>query len=160
MEFTIKPGYDYPKQIANLFGEYTQMVTRETPGFADYLKQQNYEAELAHPGEKYALPGGYLLIAFKGDKPAGCIALKDLGDDNCEMKRLYVREQYRKRGLGTALAKAVIERARQIGYKKMLLDTFDTLGDAVRLYEKLGFKQTEQYNDSPMKGAIYMALEL
>jgi ribosomal protein S18 acetylase RimI-like enzyme len=117
---------------------------------------QNFEEELAGlPGE-YSPPRGRLLIA----ESAGCVALRPLEEDVCEMKRLYVRPEGRGSGLGRRLALALIEEARGIGYRRMRLDTMPKMGGAQRLYESLGFRDIAAYRYNPEPGARFLELDL
>jgi putative acetyltransferase len=141
-------------QVRELFLEYAQSL-----GFS--LCFQNFDKELAGlPGE-YAPPEGRLLLVECEGQLAGCVALHKLGRGICEMKRLYLRPQFRGKGLGRALAERVIAEARQVGYRRMRLDTVEpVMKDAVAMYRKLGFKQIAPYCANPIAGALYMELEL
>jgi ribosomal protein S18 acetylase RimI-like enzyme len=121
---------------------------------------QGFERELAElPGE-YAPPGGRLLLALDTGQAVGCVALRGLDDETCEMKRLYLRPGFRGRGAGRWLALAIVDEARKIGYKKMRLDTLPSMREATALYESLGFKPIEPYCHNPIPGAIFMELKL
>jgi ribosomal protein S18 acetylase RimI-like enzyme len=121
---------------------------------------QDFERELAElPGE-YAPPGGRLLLALEAGHAVGCVALRRLDDETCEMKRLYLEPGFRGRGAGRWLALAIIDEARKIGYKKMRLDTLASMQEAIALYESLGFKPIEPYCHNPIPGAIFMELKL
>ncbi len=122
---------------------------------------QNFEKELAElPGE-YVPPTGRLFLAFDGDQIAGCVALRRLGEGVCEMKRLYVRPDFRGKGLGRELTEAVIDAARQIGYERMRLDTLPGKMDrAIAMYRSLGFREIEAYYHNPVAGATFMELSL
>jgi len=122
---------------------------------------QNFEQELAGlPGE-YALPDGRLLLAEYEGQLAGCVALHKWQADICEMKRLYLRSSFRGKGLGGALAEAIIGEARSIGYRRMRLDTIEPImKDAVEMYRKLGFREVAPYRPNPIAGAMYMELNL
>jgi putative acetyltransferase len=122
---------------------------------------QNFEQELAGlPGE-YALPDGRLLLAEYEGQLAGCVALHKWQADICEMKRLYLRSSFRGKGLGRALAEAIIGEARSIGYRRMRLDTIEPImKDAVEMYRKLGFGEVAPYRPNPIAGAMYMELNL
>ncbi len=146
-----------PAQIAQareLFLEYAQSL-----GFS--LCFQNFDKELAGLPGDYAPPEGRLLLAEYEDQLAGCVALHKLDSRVCEMKRLYLRPQFRGKGLGRALAERIIVDARQIGYQRMRLDTVEpVMKDAVAMYRKLGFKEIAPYRTNPIAGAMYMQLEL
>ncbi len=147
-----------PAQIAQareLFLEYAQSL-----GFS--LCFQNFDQELAGLPGDYAPPGGRLLLAeFQGEL-AGCVALHKFDDDICEMKRLYLRpEVSRPRDWAGCLTEAIIAEARQIGYRRMRLDTVGpVMKDAVAMYRKLGFREIAPYRANPMAGTLYFELTL
>jgi ribosomal protein S18 acetylase RimI-like enzyme len=122
---------------------------------------QNYDKEVAElPGE-YVPPTGRLYLAIEDDQTAGCIALRKLAEGICEMKRLYLRPQFRGRQLGRTLVDRVIEDARQIGYSRMRLDTLPGKMDAaIAMYRSLGFTDIERYYDNPYETAVFMELDL
>jgi ribosomal protein S18 acetylase RimI-like enzyme len=146
-----------PVQIAQareLFLEYAQSL-----GFS--LCFQNFDRELAELPGSYAPPDGRLLLAEYDGQVAGCIALHKLEADICEMKRLYVRLQFRGKGLGRILIDRVIAEARQIGFRRMRLDTVEpVMKDAVAMYRKIGFREIPPYCNNPIAGALYMELPL
>ena len=123
MDIKIVPGYDRKDEIRELFSEYTAALIEKNRAFAGYLALQNYDEELAHLQEKYGMPEGRLYLLLCDGKPAGCIALKKFSRDSCELKRLYVRPEYRGRGLAKRLARKGIEAAGEAGYRHILLDT-------------------------------------
>jgi putative acetyltransferase len=140
-----------------LFQEYAASL-----GFS--LDFQNFDRELASlPGE-YCRPDGCLLLAYVDDaheRAAGCVALHRLEKDICEMKRLYVRREFRGRSIGRLLAERVIEEARALGYSRMRLDTVAAvMQEAVALYRSLGFSEIPAYRVNPMESTLYMELEL
>jgi putative acetyltransferase len=146
-----------PAQIAQareLFLEYADSL-----GFS--LCFQSFDQELEGLPGDYAPPDGRLLIADYRGQPAGCVALHKLQPGVCEMKRLYLRPPLRGRGIGRALAEAVIAEARTIGYRKMRLDTVEPkMPNAVAMYRRLGFVEIEPYRPNPIAGALYMELVL
>lgn len=146
-----------PAQIAQareLFLEYAQSL-----GFS--LCFQSFDAELASLPGDYAPPEGRLLLAQYDDQPAGCVALHRLEPKICEMKRLYLRPQFRGKGLGRALAERIVAEARQIGYERIRLDTVEpVMKDAVAMYRRLGFREIDPYRVNPMAGTLYMELTL
>jgi ribosomal protein S18 acetylase RimI-like enzyme len=136
-----------------LFREYQQ-------GLGIDLCFQNFETELQNLPGDYSPPRGRLLLAMDGDLSAGCIAMRPLSYEICEMKRLYVRPQYRATGLGRQLAERIITDAGSAGYRLMYLDTLPIMEQAQRLYEKLGFIEIPPYTHNPIAGVRYLGLAL
>lgn len=124
------------------------------------LAFQGVDAELADLAAAYGPPGGRILVALDDEEVAGCVALRSLEDGNCEMKRLYVRPAYRGTGLGRRLALAAIEKAREIGYERMRIDTLPQMHAARKLYAELGFREIAPYRFNPVPGTAFMELEL
>jgi putative acetyltransferase len=122
---------------------------------------QGFEQELKGLPGKYAPPNGRLYIAVADNTVAGCIALRKLDNGVCEMKRLYVRDEYRGRSIGKLLIDKVIEEARAAGYQKMRLDTYPPkMANAVGLYKAHGFREIAPYYENPYEGVLFMELDL
>ena len=154
------PGLEHPREIAELFGEYTRMLVDLDSRFQLYLDVQDYEGELLDLEHKYGPPEGRLYLALWEGETAGCVALRPLDSERCELKRLYVRPAFRGRGIGGELVARVLADAREIGYSRMLLDTMPGLKSAQKMYRALGFVEIPCYNDSPLDDTIFMELAL
>ncbi|HEY2392694.1 MAG TPA: GNAT family N-acetyltransferase [Candidatus Angelobacter sp.] len=123
---------------------------------------QGFEEEMQSLPGKYAPPSGRLFLTFWEGRPAGMIALRALEEAGlCEMKRLYVRPEFRGHGVGRILAERVISEAREIGYSRMRLDTVQGKMDrAIAMYRELGFKETTPYYSTPVSQTLFMELDL
>jgi len=138
----------------DLFREYQQWL-----GIS--LCFQNFDDEVANLPGDYQMPSGRLLLAITDGKTAGCIALRKLTEDTCEMKRLYLRTEFRGQGLGRLMVERIIAEAREIGYARMRLDTLAGWMDkAIKLYEQFGFRDIGPYYDNPVRDARFMELIL
>jgi putative acetyltransferase len=124
------------------------------------LDFQNFDDELKQFESEYAPPTGTFLLARNEVDFLGCGALRRFSATDCEMKRLYVRPAGRNLGLGRQLALALINQARSLGYKRMLLDTLPTMQSARALYQSLGFVPTEPYRFNPIEGTSFLKLDL
>jgi ribosomal protein S18 acetylase RimI-like enzyme len=121
---------------------------------------QGFDEELSSLPGAYAPPRGRLLLACHGTESVGCVALRPLEPDTCEMKRLYVRPAYRSGGVGRLLAERIIQEAATAGYRRMRLDTLPTMEAALALYRRLGFREIAPYTANPVKGAVFLELQL
>jgi AcrR family transcriptional regulator len=141
------------EEMRALFREYAAELGED-------LTFQGFHEELQElPGE-YAPPGGSLYLAFFGGNPAGCVAMRRINDSTCEMKRLFVRPQYRRQKVGEALVRTIIASARTRGYGVMKLDSLIRLKAAYQLYRRFGFRETNPYIYNPLPGAVYMEVDL
>jgi ribosomal protein S18 acetylase RimI-like enzyme len=123
---------------------------------------QGFEEELRTLPGKYALPEGRLLLAMWNGEVAGIGALRPLAENGvCEMKRLYVRSQFRGHSIGLSLAQRLIQDAAEIGYERMRLDTVPgKMDSAIAMYRHLGFEPIEAYYGTPINQTLFMELAL
>ena len=121
---------------------------------------QNFGDELERMREIYGGPRGCLLLAHQGERAIGCVGLRPLDADACEMKRLYVRPEARGKNVGRQLTVALVERARASGYQRLVLDTLPSMVVAQALYRALGFRDAAAYSPNPLPGVVYMQLNL
>ncbi|HEY3250180.1 MAG TPA: GNAT family N-acetyltransferase [Ignavibacteria bacterium] len=141
-------------EIKKLFIEYAESLNFD-------LCFQGFDKELNSLPGKYSPPEGFLLLAELNNKIAGCIALRKLERDICEMKRLYVRPEFRGHNIGKLLCDELIKKAKSKGYKKMRLDTIShQMRSAIKLYKSYGFYEIPAYYHNPQEGVIFMELEL
>lgn len=139
--------------IRALLGEYQEWLGVD-------LSFQGFEHEVDDPLRSYGPPDGTLLIARIGGEPAGMIGLRRLDRDRAEMKRLFVRTALRGSGLGRQLIIRIVDEARALGYREIVLDTLPVMQHAQHLYEQLGFREIPPYYQSPLPGTRYLALRL
>lgn len=144
---------DHYALLAGLFRDYVNSL-----GFP--LTFQDFERELAEVESEYGPPGGRGWIVSVGDEPAGAVGLRRFDERTGEMKRMYVRPAFRGRGIGRALAEAVVAAAREIGYERVVLDTLGSMTAAQAIYRSLGFVEIPPYRHNPRPDAVFMALML
>lgn len=135
--------------VKKLFKEYSSIKGAE-------VCFVSFEKELLNLSEIYSLPKGCINVAYYENIPVGCVGVKSINEAKCEMKRLYVKPQYRKSGIGKELIESAIKTAKELGYQYLSLETLpEIMGNAVRLYKKLGFKEV-----SNSSGLSIMELQL
>lgn len=162
MSFEIISAYDRQDEVLVLFKEYTDYLVENDKKFAEYLEIQNYDDEIRDLTVKYGKPYGSLYIAKVDGALAGCVAMKKHeGEENTgELKRLYVRPEFRGKGYARKLSEKIVEDAKAVGYDALYLDTLPFLTAAQRLYGSMGFEVCEAYNEDPMGCSIFMRKEL
>jgi ribosomal protein S18 acetylase RimI-like enzyme len=153
MKIEIISAYDHLEDIKKLFIEYQTSLGID-------LCFQNYDEEIKTLPGKYALPDGRLYMITIDEEIAGCIALRRFDETRCEMKRLYIRPQYRGHHCGQLLVEKIIQEAKIIGYEEMVLDTLSSLKSAVSLYQRNGFIEVSSYYDNPLQDVLYFKLKL
>ena len=153
MSIEIREAYNNIEQLKELFAEYTSSLGID-------LTYQNFAEEFSNLPGKYAQPNGRLYIAYSEGVAAGCVGLRNFDTCRCEMKRLYVRSQFRGLRIGKMLAEQVIIDAKALGYNSMLLDTLSTMEGARGLYQKLGFMEIAPYYNSPIKDTLFLCRSL
>jgi carbonic anhydrase len=142
------------EQVKALFREYANWLSVD-------LSFQRFEEELSSlPDPYYVAPEGALFMALVDGHPAGCVGVRSFENSTCEMKRLFVRDAYKGHGVGRALATRAIEAGRELGYKRMLLDTLAHMRPAIELYTSLGFHSIAAYYDNPISDAVYLSMML
>jgi len=144
---------DHLEHVRGLFREYWDSF-----GFTPCF--QGFGDEVARLPGNYAPPGGRLALLLVDDAVAGCVALRQIDADRCEAKRLYVRPEFRGRGLGLALLEWVIAEARAAGYRQLVGDTMPVMQQALKMYDRIGFERTAPYSADATPGAIYLRLKL
>lgn len=149
----IVDGLPHLDAIHDLIVEYTSRLDRDL-GF------QHLDEELSDLPHKYAGTHGRMLAALVNGEVAGCVAYHRLNERQAEMKRLYVRPQYRGLHLGQKMGAGIVEAARNDGYAQMVLDTAEPLTHAIAIYHSLGFREIPAYYYNPMPDVIYMGLDL
>ena len=164
LDATSEEHLDHVRDLINAFLKWhLKRHLEDTDLINEYFDPKDFEEELASLPGKYSLPSGKLLLAFYNDQPAGCVALKKIEDHSCEMKRMFVYPEFHGKGIGYALAKAIIDEAKKIGYSSMKLDTSIRQIEAQNLYQGFGFKNIEAYYELPemlRNWLVFMELKL
>ena len=153
------PAFDRRELLYPLYAEYESMLLAADPTFSRSLSQQNYGDEIAHLEEKYAPPGRFYLL-FVDESVAGCVGMKPLDESHAELKRLYVRPEYRGNKLGEKLIRRILDDARLEGFSYLRLDTLPPLKTALALYRRLGFYEIPAYYDCLIPETIFLEYRL
>lgn len=153
IEFELVKEQSQIEEVKKLFLDYAKSLDID-------LDFQGFQTELDTLPGKYSLPGGILILALVDGKSAGCIALRKISKNICEMKRFYVRDTYRGLGIGRKLIDVLIEKGKGMNYLYMRLDTLVTMKSAQHLYLSFGFYDIPAYTYNPFKDARFMELKL
>ena len=154
------PAFENREQLIPLYEEYADMLVKTDPVFSRSLEQQNYDEEIARLEEKYGLPKGRIYLVYVDGDLAGCVGMKPSDETHAELKRLYVRPEFRGRNLGEQLVRRIMDDARGEGYAFLRLDTLPGLKSALKLYRRLGFYEVAPYYDCLVPGTIFMEIAL
>ncbi|UGU15165.1 GNAT family N-acetyltransferase [Sinomicrobium kalidii] len=139
----------------------TSLFKEYAVGIGVDLEFQNFNEEIKTIKSQYSRPGGILFIAFDAEEnPLGCFGIRKLDTGICELKRMYLKEEARGRGLGKRFLVKAIRTAEELGYKKMRLDTLPDMRAAIGLYKKMGFYEIRPYRFNPVPGTKYMEIML
>ena len=143
------------QEVRRLFSEYATGSDLQTDA-------QNFEADLLYLHNRFGSPAGRMLLASFEGLPGniGCVALKRLDNQICEMKYLYVSPPFRGMGIGRTLCERVSEMAIDIGYRRIRLAVLKNTTGVINLFRSLGFQETAAYNDSPVNETMFMELVL
>ena len=150
----------YPAQSESDYALALELIREYAANLCHDLEFQDFRGEVANLPAVYGPPAGRLLLAEIDTVPAGCVALRGRDGGVCEMKRMYVRPAFRRRGLGRKLAEAIIAIGRELGYERMRLDTLAHMHVPRSLYRSLGFVEVPPYYNNPLESAVYFELDL
>jgi ribosomal protein S18 acetylase RimI-like enzyme len=153
IEYIHAEGNDLMEEARQLFIEYARSLNVD-------LSFQNFAEELEELPKRYGPPDGLIIIAYVDGKSAGCAALHRLSEEICEMKRLYVREDFRDLGIGKKLIAVILAEAVKLNYRFIRLDTLPTMGKAQSLYESFGFYDVDPYVYNPIPGTRFLERKL
>ena len=145
---TARTGNEF-EQARMLFKEYADALGVD-------LSFQDFEKELETIQVQYNKPDGALLLVYANENPVACTAVRRSDDETAELKRMYVRSGYRGYRIGVELLKRSLIIAKELGYKKIRLDTLENMVQAQELYKSFGFYIIPPYRFNPIPGTIYM----
>ena len=154
------PAFEKREELIPLYKEYADMLVKTDPVFTKSLEQQNYDEEIEHLEEKYGLPKGRIYLLYLDGSLAGCVGMKPSDETHAELKRLFVRPEFRGNNLGERMVRRIMDDAREEGYAFLRLDTLPGLKSALKLYRRLGFYEVEPYYNCLVPGTIFMEIAL
>lgn len=147
-------------QSPEQWGEARRLVEEYAASLGVDLSFQGFEQEIERLPSEYGPPAGAFFLAAEEGRCLGCIALHRFGEQVGEIKRLYVVPAERGRGIARALIERALATARELGYRRVLLDTLPSMKEARSLYLSMGFKPTAPYRFNPVPGTAFLELEL
>ena len=153
MKYITPNTTDQFNDAISLFQEYANSLNIS-------LAFQNFDEELNIINSMYGSPTGCLLLVYDNELPIACAAYRKIGEDICELKRMYIKPDYRRKGVGQEIMNILCTRAKLNGYTLMRLDTLDTMTPAIKLYSNNGFYTIEAYYHNPNEGVVYMEKSL
>lgn len=149
MKYITPNTTDQFNDAISLFQEYANSLNIS-------LAFQNFDEELNIINSMYGSPTGCLLLVYDNELPIACAAYRKIGEDVCELKRMYIKPNYRRNGVGQEIMNILCTRAKLNGYNLMRLDTLDTMTPAIKLYSNNGFYTINAYYHNPNEGVVYM----
>lgn len=153
MKYITPNTTDQFNDAISLFQEYANSLNIS-------LAFQNFDEELNIINSMYGSPTGCLLLVYDNELPIACAAYRKIGEDICELKRMYIKADYRRKGVGQEIMNILCTRAKLNGYSLMRLDTLDTMTPAIKLYSNNGFYTIDAYYHNPNEGVVYMEKSL
>ena len=145
---------------ANQFNDAISLFREYANSLNISLAFQNFDEELNIINSMYGSPTGCLLLVYDNELPVACAAYRKIGEDICELKRMYIKPDYRRKGIGQEIMNILCTRSKLNGYRLMRLDTLDTMTPAIKLYSNNGFYTIEAYYHNPNEGVVYMEMSL
>ena len=145
---------------ANQFNDAISLFREYANSLNISLAFQNFDEELNIINSMYGSPTGCLLLVYDNELPVACAAYRKIGEDICELKRMYIKPDYRRKGIGQEIMNILCTRSKLNGYRLMRLDTLDTMTPAIKLYSNNGFYTIEAYYHNPNEGVVYMEKSL
>ena len=153
MKYITPNTTDQFNDAISLFQEYANSLNIS-------LAFQHFDEELNIINSMYGSPTGCLLLVYDNELPVACAAYRKIGEDICELKRMYIKPDYRRKGIGQEIMNILCTRSKLNGYRLMRLDTLDTMTPAIKLYSNNGFYTIEAYYHNPNEGVVYMEKSL
>ncbi|MCR5135706.1 MAG: GNAT family N-acetyltransferase [Oscillospiraceae bacterium] len=159
-EYKLIPAMERREELIPLYREYAKLLVETDPIFTASLEQQNYDEEITRLEEKYSPPEGRIYLVYIEDSLAGCVGMKKSDALHAELKRLYIRPEFRGHCLGERLVRQIMEDAKTAGYRWLRLDTLPGLKTALALYRRMGFYEVEPYYDCLVPKTVFMEIEV